>query len=659
MNFFEHQDRARRRTALLVLLFTLAVLAIVFATNLVVLALVAFFANDLAASAAIAPGDWLRSHPDAVLWTSLVTVGLIGGASLFRMASLASGGGAVAQALGGVLVDPGSNDPLRRQLRNVVEETAIAAGIPAPDTYVLESEGGINAFAAGFGTSDAAIAVTRGALETLTRDELQGVIAHEFSHILNGDMRLNTRLIGLLFGILVIALVGRLTLRGASETGGRVALLGVIVGLALVIIGYTGLLFGSLIKAAVSRSREQLADASAVQFTRLPAGLAGALKKIAAMPLRPVVLAADVEEVRHMLIAEHRTPFGSMFTSPFATHPPILERIRALDPRFDPSELERIRLAPMRAGVPPPPAPPPLSEAAQLALAPLAVIAAVGNPGTAQLSAAARRLTDLPPVLHEAAHSPQDALAMVLALVLSRDPANRARQLARLRERVQSTPELPPRIEALASQTTRLDASLRLPLMEIAFPALRHRPVAQLRALVALVDELLGLDGQVGVLDYTLGRLLRVQLTEALMPNSTRTSRAGLKLHALKSELQTLFSVMARSGHDDERSARAAFDAGMRRLLPMAPPEFEHESNTARQAAAATGARSSGWIADLDHALTRLDFLPPAIKQALIEALVMTVAHDRQVTLGEAELLRVVCASLHCPLPPLVADAAA
>lgn len=661
MNFFEHQQRARQRTTLAVLLFIIATLAVVAATDLMVLGILAFFGTDPYAPPA-AYFSWIGAHPRALLWTSLGTAGLVAGASLYRMATLASGGSAVAQSLGGTLIDAGTRDPLRRQLINVVEETAIAAGVPVPQVYVLESEGGINAFAAGFSTSDAAIAVTRGTLEALTRDELQGVIAHEFGHILNGDMRLNMRLIGVSFGILVIALTGRMILRGLSHTrgssgrnGGQVLLLGMALGLMLVAVGYIGVLFTRLIKATVSRHREFLADASAVQFTRNPHGIAGALKKIAVSPLRATLANTESEEIGHMLIAERRGLFDALF----ASHPPILERIRVIEPSFDPAELERIRLAPMTSGPPAPPPPAPLSQAAQVALLPLSVIAAIGNPATPQLGVAAQRRNEIPQALHEAAHSPQDALAVVLAVILSQEALTRERQIAHLRARIKLAPDSLARLEALARHGARLEPALRLPLLEIAFPALRQRPPEQLRALVVLVDELLRMDGQVSVLDYAMGRLLRVQLTEALMPNSTRTSRAGLKLHALKPELQTLFSVMARAGHDNERLARAAFDAGMRRLLPMAPPEFEHESSTARQAAAATAAPSSGWIADLDHALTRLDFLPPAIKQALIEALVMTVAHDRQVTLGEAELLRVVCASLHCPLPPLVADAAA
>ena len=340
-----------------------------------------------------------------------------------------------------------------------------------------------------------------------------------------------------------------------------------------------------------------------------------------------------------MLIAER----SGFFDALFASHPPILERIRTLDPSFDPAELEKIRLAPMTSGPPSPPAPTPLSHSEQLALMPLSVIAAIGNPGTAQLTAATQRRNDIPQALREAARSPQDALAVVLAVVLSQDVATRARQHAHLRTRIKLAPDALARLEALASGGARLEPALRMPLLEIAFPALRQRPPEQLRALIVVVDELLRLDGQVNVLDYALARLLRTQLNEALSPRASLPMKPALKLHALSSETNILFAVMAQAGHDDERTVRAAFDAGMRRLLPMNSPEFSTPAN---------------WIATLDHALTRLDQLPLIIKQALIEALVVTVAHDRQVTLGEAELLRVVCASLHCPLPPLVADAA-
>ncbi|RZA16415.1 MAG: peptidase M48 Ste24p, partial [Lysobacteraceae bacterium] len=320
MNFFEHQAAARRSSARLVLLFALAVAGIVLAVDLV---------------AWVATGS-----TRTVLFASLATIAVIALGSLYRIASLGGGGEPVAQQMGGTPVPENTTDPGLRRLRNVVEEIAIASGVPVPKLYVLEHEAGINAFAAGYSTSDAVVAVTRGALDRLNRDELQGVVAHEFSHILNGDMRLNIRLVGVLFGILMVGLIGRKVLEHA-RFGGRGRNVGAILLAALValVIGYIGLFFGRMIKAGVSRSRERLADASAVQFTRQACGLSGALKKIGGLHEGSRLnQRADAEEVSHMLFGD-----GLGLSGLFATHPPLLERIRALEPSFAGAELERLK----------------------------------------------------------------------------------------------------------------------------------------------------------------------------------------------------------------------------------------------------------------------------------------------------------------------------
>ena len=305
MNFYARQANAHRQTRLLVVLFVLAVIAIVAAVNFVVSDRPRHF--RLRASATLAGHFWIGARPGTVSaslrcwcsrWWDL--------ASLYKTMLLRSGGGVVAKSLGGDRVDRGTSDPLRQRLHNVVEEMAIASGVPMPEVYVLEHEGAINAFAAGHSASNAAIAVTRGALERLNRAELQGVVAHEFSHILNGDMRLSLRLMGLLFGLLVIALIGRTVLRFGSRSSGNrkggVALIA-LAALAVMMLGYIGVFFGRLIQAAVSRQREGLADASAVQFTREPEGLKGALVKIGGLDLGSKLQSVGVDEVAHMLFA--------------------------------------------------------------------------------------------------------------------------------------------------------------------------------------------------------------------------------------------------------------------------------------------------------------------------------------------------------------------
>jgi len=627
LNFFEHQANARRRTAVYVLLFVLATTAVVIAANVVVLVITSFF---VATSMPVNHyTSWLAAHPHVLVWTTAATLSFVGGASLYRMVSLAGGGGSVARSLGGTLIEPTTQDPRLRQLRNIVEETAIAAGVPVPELYVLERETGINAFAAGFTTSDAAIAVTRGALTHLKRDELQGVIGHEFSHILNGDTRLNTRLVGVLFGILAIGLAGRVILRLASESRDVRAIgFALLPALALLTVGYLGYFFGQLIQAAVSRSRESLADSCAVQFTRNPLGLAGALKKIAV--LSGAIRTPQAGQVSHMLIADH-ADLGSFF----ATHPPIIERIRAIQPYFDERDLARVSREPVDEQ--------PAHAAVSGAATPATVVGSVGRLTGAGLAAAADRRAGIPATLTEAAHSPVEALNLVVALILNRSAEGRVKQMEVIRKNALFPGDLPARIEALAVQMAQMDPADRLPLFEIAFPALRQRTPQELRALGTLLEQLTRTDGTVDVFEYALVRLCRLQIYEVLAPQARRAPVLAPKLYALRAEVQALFSLLARAGEGGATASRAAYLAGVNKLLPTDAPDY---------------APTLQWDA-LDRALLRLDFLAPPMKAALIEALVTTVMHDRQVTLAESELLRAVCASLHCPLPPLITDLAA
>lgn len=305
MNFFEAQARSHRRSRKLILVMALAIMAVVVSVVAVVTAVV-----WLAGGRNLAPDylSFLAVNSTLPAGIAAGTLLVIAVASLFRIATLRQGGGKVARELGGTLVSPGDTDRLRVRLRNVVEEMAIASGVPTPEIYVLDHEPGINAFAAGFTPEDAAIAVTRGTLEILNRDELQAVVAHEFSHIFNGDMRLNIQLMGPLFGILAIGLLGRILLRNSRIAGTQRSRnsgvgLALLLGAGLAIIGYTGLLLARLIKAGVSRQREYLADASAVQFTRQSSGIAGALKKIAGYREQSRIYANSSEEVSHMLFA--------------------------------------------------------------------------------------------------------------------------------------------------------------------------------------------------------------------------------------------------------------------------------------------------------------------------------------------------------------------
>lgn len=621
MDFFEHQDRSRRKSRWLVIMFLVAMAAIIFAVDVVAVA-----AFGVAGSGGL-PGA-LEANAGLVTAASAVTAMVVLGGSAFRIAQLSSGGADVARALGGVPVPPEADDLPRRRLRNVVEETALAAGLPVPEVFILEQESGINAFAAGNTPSDAAVAVTRGALERLSRDELQGVIAHEFSHIGNGDMRLNLRLMGWLFGILLIALAGRGMLRAGARGGrgrgsGGVALF----GLALVVVGYIGVFAGRIIKAAVSRERERLADASAVQFTRNPPGLAGALKKIGGLPAGSRLSETEAEEVSHMLFAEGLSGF-------FDTHPPLVERIRALEPGFDPAEFEQVR----KQSGPDPTEEPAGRDRRDLvggAITPALLVGAAGRPGAQSLRAGHVLHRTIPETLKQAARTEDGARAVVAALLMSDEPGVRDRQHAVLRQWLGD--DAAERAIALGASVGELAAPLRLPLFEMAWPALRHRPPEALADMRRAVRELIQADDEITVFEFALARLLLVQVRELVSHGEPRRARLG-RCHV---EVGDLFAVVARAGQPGEAAARQAYEAGLSRLLPRHRPDYRPPED---------------WRAALNRSLDRLDGLPSVIKRELLEALGVACAHDGRLGPEQADLLRAVAASLHCPMPPLPFD---
>ncbi|MBR9979987.1 MAG: M48 family metallopeptidase [Desulfatitalea sp.] len=648
MNFFEHQERARRRTGLLVVLFVLAVLAIIAGVNLAVALAMGFLDSGW---------EGLGRNKGVMAGISLATLALIAGATAFRVASLASGGAVVAMGLGGVPVMPDTTDAPLRRLRNVVEEVALASGVPTPQIFVLEKESGINAFAAGYAPTDAVVAVTRGTLDRLNRDELQGVVAHEFSHIVNGDMRLNIRLMGVLFGILAIGVIGRFLLhgsgrsRGGNRGGGAVVML----GLALFLLGYIGVFFGRLIKASVSRQREFLADAAAVQFTRQPAGIAGALKKIAALSGGARLTASDTEEVSHMLFANGMRSLIAWW----ATHPPLDRRIRAIDPAFRPEEIETLRkqiawqdqkdaaaaaasAAHKTAGRVATPAIPGMESmpgaggAIAQTVVSAALLADLEHPDPMRLALAAQLRQALPKALYDAAHDSEAVVPLLLALLLGEDANAAAAHLDHLGGRISVGGMM--RVETLAPLAAALDPRHRLPLMDLAIPALRRCSPESLKALLPLVSELVQIDGRVTVFEYALGRLLTRHVTDILKPGRARPGgRVALK--ACAEALASLFAVVALHGHDNPTAAREAYRTGMATLYSTRHAPGYHPPER--------------WTEALDIALGALDGLALPAKQEMIQGLLATMAHDGVITIEEGELLRAVCGVLHVPLPPL------
>jgi Zn-dependent protease with chaperone function len=666
MDFFAQQAKVRRSSRRLVWLFALAVLAIVAAVDLVCVFVL---------------GVGLRPAP--LLGITLGVVAVIGLSSAYRVASLAGGGSTVAREMNAVEVSADTTNPQWQRLRNVVEEIAIASGVPVPEIYVMQNEAGINAFAAGYTPADAAVCVTQGCLDKLNRDELQGVLAHEFSHVLNGDMRLNIRLMGLLFGIMAIWVIGRFLMWGGylgigggdrrrRGGNGQVAL----AGIALLAIGAIGLLFGRLIQAAVSRSRESLADASAVQFTRQTSGIANALKKIAVFEEGSALQAPRREEVRHMLFGDAE---GSSW---FATHPPIMQRIKALEPGFKPEELDAYVKQWLASGGDPDSIElhatmqpwekavhdfaradgdvdihgTPAAQAggahsgaiggvvpargAELAIAAAAVAAQVGSPGTDDYRVAADLHAQIPPALAAAARDPRGALATLFALALSAHPEVMAKQVQAITQAFDTA--LAGAARNLASGMADLHPMLRLPLAQLAFPALKRRPRPEVDAFVKALDAMIHADGRVDLEEYCLAKLVQSQVIAALDPSAS--FKAGtLKLADARDELRDLAALVAHFGNDDDDSARRAFQMAMQEALPNAGVMY---------------ALPDDWQAALDGALGKLVRLRPEGKQLVVHALTRAIAADGKVTVAESELLRVACATLGCPLPPLLADEA-
>jgi len=632
VNVFDAQDRARRATRWLVIVYVIATLLII--AGVTAIAAAAFLMIENTGQPA---------NPGFLGLIAFLAALLIIGATLFKTAKLSSGGGQVAVDLGGTLISTDVNNPLRRRFRNVVEEMAIASGVPVPDVYVLEDEMGINAFAAGFTPSDAAIAVTRGTLETLNREELQGVIAHEFSHILNGDMRLNIRMMGVLFGILALGLIGRLITRGSfhanllGRSRDRGAPVVLIIGLGLAILGGIGVFFARLIKAAVSRQREFRADASAVQFTRQSSGIANALKKIGGYSEASYLQAADPEEISHMLFGSGSRLFGL-----FATHPPLTERIKALDPAFEEQDYPQVdALAePVHSGGRGEEslAPGLTSALAGATVLPEAIAESVGHPDAGHVEYAQQVRRSIPENLYDAAHSTALAYLLTLALILDRSGEVVERQLGLIEERMGE--ERARLIRNFYQDLQETNEAFRLPLLEISFPALKLRPAPQLAYLIDMAGRLIQADDNVDLYEYCFYRILAINLGQAMDPSGRRTPARAPK-RELRQAAVNLLAIVADHGHEDEARKQQAFDAGARALGKWASdvkiqPQPEYT------------------IDILGHSLDMLLRLNGKGRRKLLRAIVEVADHDKRLTIAEAELIRVVCATLDCPLPPVL-----
>lgn len=648
MDFFEHQELARKKTRLLVLYFSLAVMGIIASIYAVIVGASFFFADESTGSINL----W---QPEMLLYAALGSGGVIALGTGFKTLQLSAGGSVVAIELGGRRIDRNTGDFEERRLLNVVEEMAIASGVPVPDVYIMDDEMGINAFAAGKTPSDAVIGVTRGTIRLLSRDELQGVMAHEFSHILNGDMRLNMRLIGLLFGILFIAMIGQIIMRSVAFTprsrnrdsngGGVMAILAF--GLALMAIGYIGLFFAKLIKAAISRQREFLADASAVQFTRNPEGIAGALKKIGGLSQGANISNPRAEEASHMFFGD-AFKHGAMNFNSFATHPPLDVRINKIDPHWN-GEFPEVSLPAISQDMPE-------SNAGQTAAAGLvsglagatgtsnmtnlSAMDQIGQPGAKQIAYGHEVLQSIPPASLEAIRSESGAQAVIFALLLGQDDQLRRSEFDLLESLLDS--DTLHYVKGFYEQLGNLNSSNKLALIDLTIPSLRRLSAPEYERFQQVVSRLMESDGQIDLFEFTLQKIIRRHLDlffNRLRPPQIRYRRIA----ALRNESAILLSTLAGVGSRNEEQARFAFQQGVEAMadelggipLEMLPPE-------------------KCALGQIDEALNRFDEATPLVKKRLLYACGKVVMADQKIIDDEAELLRAIADTIGCPIPPFV-----
>ncbi|MCZ6471039.1 MAG: M48 family metallopeptidase [Gammaproteobacteria bacterium] len=634
MDFFQAQDTARRNTTRLVIFFILAVLSLIVITNLLVMVLFGFIETGeegVTLNAIATQFDW-----QVMLVVSAAVLLVIFGGSAYKTMTLSSGGAAVAESLGGRLISHNTSDLHERKALNVVEEMAIASGTPVPPVYLLEGEQGINAFAAGFTPGDAVIGLTRGTITYLTREELQGVIAHEFSHILHGDMRLNIRLIGILHGILLIGLIGYIVLRsvrgGSNKNAG--AMMGL--GLGLLVIGFTGTFFGNLIKASVSRQREFLADASAVQFTRNNIGIAGALKKIGGYTPGSTL---DTPEAPTMSHAYFSSGVSSFVQSMFATHPPLDVRIKRVDPNWDGvfapvtrevSEDERSGGQTKQAS-----RTDTMKTAAAGVVIASQILDSVGQTSREQLDYAVSLVNDIPTEIREAVHEPYSARAIIYCLVIDDKQQDiHDKQLHHLRELGDAGIfEL---VEKLLGAVKALDIRFRLPLIDMTLPSLRQLSKAQYLLFKKNLLFLVQADNQINLFEWSLQKILFHHLDPEFDRPGKKIAKFG-SYKAVKKHIDALISMLVYASVRDKTEIKAAFsnaekELGLTNLVLLSRQQINLEI--------------------LDSAVENLALLKPLLKPSLLKACLIVITQDQKYSPDEMELIRAIGDVLDCPVPP-------
>ncbi|BFM10823.1 M48 family metallopeptidase [Simiduia litorea] len=643
MNFFEHQDQAKSQTKKLILLLAVAVLALIIVTAFFV-AILLHYSQGAALPSTELQNFWqnffslLDWHLLLGVATAVLIVVLLG--SLYRISQLRQGGSVVAESLNGRLLNTADCDLKEKRLLNIVEEMAIAAGVPVPPVYLLD-EIGINAFAAGYDPKDAVIGVTRGSLEQLNREQLQGVIAHEYSHILHGDMRLNLRLVGILHGILLIGLIGHMLLRSgrhSRKNGGGIALF----GLGLIVIGFAGTFCGNLIKSAVSRQREYLADASAVQFTRNPLGISEALQRIGGYPAASSMEAENASEYSHFYFANGlRNWIGGWYS----THPPLDDRIRRInptwrgnflsqktaDPELGENDLGHYGAAgnPSISGFAESPATnQPSSQAVASShqhLSDQNITAEIGNPSSAALAVAGQLLDSIGTRIREACHNPASAMAIIYGLLFT--------DTVKLEQESYIGVHAPKPIFNLYKHYLGAVAALpiaqRLPVIDLCLPSLKALSEPQLAQFRSVIIGLIKADNHLSLTEWCVFRILQNSLFARKKPKGK-----PLDIVECGTEIDQILTLVALQS--SASSQQKAYSSALK-SLNLDNRELGEQAG----------------YAVLDKSLATLNRLKPLQKPRLLKALMLSIQTDGAIDIAEYELLRVIADGLDCPMPLL------
>ncbi len=643
--FFIHQELARKRTVYLLFLFAACVFTIIICLYLAisVLLLVYLRSNQrhLQFELALFQGQIFNPTLFAAIAIPVSLVVLI--TALYKTWQLSAGGPAFAMLFGAKRVYPATTDASEKRLVNVVEEMAIASGIAPPSVYVLEDEEGINAFAAGSRIENAAVIVTRGALKLFNREELQAVIGHEFSHVLNGDMRMNAKLTGFVHGVLVLFLFGRMILdlnrrpnRGYyiySRRSGAAEMFILLLGLVLIAIGWIGTIFARLIKSAASRQREFLADASAVQFTRNAHGLTSALKKIGGFEAGSAIANPNGETVSHFFFANGLSFSPSRW---FATHPPLEERIRQFEPSFrgrfapvtgsDQSNADEFQ---------------PVSEVLQalaqtVSIKPAEAKSSIGSPGTRHILQAQALSREIPEELDLLVSEPYGARAVIYALMLSRDPDIRVNQAKILYDNLD--PHIREKISQVINSLGQLNPKLRMTLVNKAIAPLRHLDMREYSDFRVRLGALSGQDSKLSIFELMLEQILIRNLDHYFVENRKRPPTI-CNLDLVLPQTCIVLKSLANLGHEDKSKAQEAYNAGLGQLKPglRARDDFENTSS----------------VLDFKQALQVLDSANFPVKQKIINAAIQVVVNDGEIRVEEGELLRALGESIGVPIPPL------